>query len=212
MLAKWIVCRVPADRREAFAAAQTRWAPLALAEGLIAQVGGWDAAHGDTACVLALWRDEPAYRVFMRHLHDPLAEQTGQAGTYTGLAVATGEVVLRMPGAAQDLRDALARGRLLRIADCTVRPGRAGSFVAAQSTLWAPAMAQVVGMLGGCFTALGDARWLVATAWADEEAHARYATRDLPALRARAAVDEDVADLVGRRVRLVDDWRVVGSP
>ncbi len=41
MLVKWIICEVPAERRDAFARAQSRWGALAALDGFLSQVGGW---------------------------------------------------------------------------------------------------------------------------------------------------------------------------
>ncbi|MFC7441195.1 YdbC family protein [Laceyella putida] len=87
MLLKWITCAVPPQTREAFSEAQAKWAPLRTAPGFHGQLGGWSHPDPTHAHLLAFWQDQAHYDYFMRHLHDPLYEQTGQAGTYSGIAV-----------------------------------------------------------------------------------------------------------------------------
>jgi hypothetical protein len=204
-----MTCEVPRMQTTPFARAQGRWAPLAEVPGFACQVGGWDDASPGTACILAIWRDGEVYERFMRDRHDALVEATGQPGTYGSLDVATGGVVFEMPGAEPDAVRALTRARLLRAADCHVRPGRFAHFRDAQADVWAPAMARADGMLGGVFSDLGAGRYLVATGWRDEASHRRYAQEDVPALRDRAGAADDLLTIRSHRVSLSADWVVL---
>ncbi|MFG2907613.1 DUF4937 domain-containing protein [Kitasatospora sp. NPDC048286] len=211
MYGKWIDCRVRPGAREAFAAGQRRWSAISDQPGLIGQAGGW-APDGDRALLLALWSDEPVYARFMRERHDPAAAHADQRAGYTEIAVATGPVVLTMPGAAPSLPAALARATTLRAADCLLRPGRADHFLAVQHEVWAPGMAAADGMLGGTVTRLAPDRYLVTTLWATPAAHHAYTVHHLPALLARADVPADVRTLTGHLLPLEPTWRVVPEP
>lgn len=87
MLLKWITCTVPPETRESFSQAQSRWAPLQTVPGFLGQLGGWNHFHPTDAQILAFWQDEESYGQFMRHWHDPLYQQTGQAGTYSAITI-----------------------------------------------------------------------------------------------------------------------------
>lgn len=213
MLIKWIVCRVPAASREAFARGQAAWGKIAAAEGLVGQVGGFCAQDPEEACVLALWTSRGAYDRFMAHVHDAVTYRNEQARAYERIEVTLGASLLRMPGACPSLAEALRRAAALRVADCRIRPAAREHFVDMQLTTWAPGMAAADGMLGGAFSVAEDdpRRFLVTTLWAGEEAHAAYARDVLPGLRATASVDDDLERIVGRLVRLEPTWRVVGA-
>jgi quinol monooxygenase YgiN len=146
----------------------------------------------------------------MAHMHDPIVTRCGQRQTYESCATAVLRGVFRMPGEAGRLEDAFASARLIRVADCRVRPERREHFVDAQLTVWAPGMAKAPGMLGGIFTvsATDPTRFLVLTGWANAAAHAAYAKDRVPALRALATLDEDVLTLEGRRVAVEPSWLV----
>ncbi|MGW7448356.1 DUF4937 domain-containing protein [Kitasatospora sp. NPDC054795] len=207
MIGKWIDCRVRPGAREAFAAGQRRWSAISDQPGLVGQTGGW-APGADRALLLALWSDEPAYARFMRERHDRAADHADQRSSCTGIEVATGPVVLTMPGAAPSLPAALARATVLRAADCRLRPGRADHFLDVQRELWAPGMAAADGMLGGTVTRLSPERHLVTTLWTTPAAHRAYSTHHLPALLARAGVPTDVRTLTGHLLPLEPSWHI----
>jgi len=215
VLIKWITCEVPHKRKRAFDAAQRRWSALGGVPGFIAQIGGWDTRGlcdgADRACIIALWQDAGAYAQFMDRFHDPIAAASAQGDTYTDSGVCVFEHLLDMPGLYASLGEAISpRPELLRVADCTLRPGRDEQFIKTQGMVWLPGMAGVEGMLGG---AVGraideDGRYLVATLWRRESDHDRYAESVLLGLKEQAGPDRDVACLAGHAVRLEPDWFV----
>ncbi|MFF2119612.1 DUF4937 domain-containing protein [Kitasatospora sp. NPDC058184] len=208
MWGKWIDCRVRPGAHEAFAAGQRRWSAISDQPGLVGQTGGW-APDGDRALLLALWADEPAYTRFLRERHDRAAADAAQHSAYSAIEVATGPVVLTMPGSSPSLPDALTRATVLRAADCRLHPGRADHFLDVQHRLWAPGMAAADGMLGGAVTRLAPDRYLVTTLWTTPAAHHAYTTDHLPALLPRAAVPTDVHTLTGHLLPLEPSWLVL---
>ncbi|MFG2389115.1 DUF4937 domain-containing protein [Streptomyces lavendulae] len=208
MWGKWIGCSVPTAARERFSEGQRGWAAIADQPGLIGQVGGWDPATG-RAHVLALWTDAAAYRRFMDERHDRVFAATGQGGGCSAIGTATGETFLDMAGDATDLAPVLRSATVLRVADCRLLPGREEHFLEAQREVWAPGMAAAGGMLAGTVTRLGDRRCLVTTLWSGPQAHDRYVAGHLPALRARAGLQEDLHSMTGHLISLEPDWRVL---
>ncbi|MFJ5811187.1 DUF4937 domain-containing protein [Streptomyces sp. NPDC093093] len=208
MWGKWIGCRVPVVARGQFSAAQSAWSTISDQPGLIGQVGGWDTETG-RAHVLGLWSDAEAYGCFMRERHDAVAAGNRQSAGYTGIDVATGDIVLEMGGGAADLSRALERAALLRVADCRLLPGRKERFLEVQRRVWAPGMAMAGGMLAGVVTRLETNRYLVTTLWSGSTAHQRYTTGHLPALRSRAIPQNDIQSMTGHVLPLEASWRVL---
>lgn len=208
MLLKWIVCQVPEAKRVMFSEAQQQWADIASCPGFLGQAGGW---HEHDACIAGCWQSYDAYQGFMKHAHDTITDKNHQAGTYDAIQVGLADVLLPMPGACKDISQVFAKATLLRVADCTLKPGRDAHFVDVQRRVWAPAMERSPGMLGGVFTQFrgGDSRYLVLTGWADEASHRHYVEHHVPRLRGEAEVERDVERLVGRVIPLVPEWRVV---
>lgn len=212
MFVKWIVCTVAEDKREAFGSAQQAWRRIRYVDGLIAQVGGYDDNNPAAACILAVWRDERSHQQFMANAHDAVTSENHQADHYQDIEVRHFSVVSRMPGQRARLFDALSASRLLRIAECNVKPDRRNHFVRTQLDVWTPGMASAKGMFGGTFlrACADENHFFVITAWQDEELHQMYADHHLPSLRQRAAPDDDLVSMSGRRVVLEPNWTVVG--
>ncbi|MFQ5490908.1 MAG: YdbC family protein [Phycisphaerae bacterium] len=213
MLVKWIVCTVDPSDRTQFSQDQCHWNALSKAEGFVAQLGGWDVREPHRACILCLSRDEQAYAGFMSDLHDPIVEKSGQDGTYRDIEVTLGQVRLGIEGNSRDLSAAVEVGRVLRVADCTLCPGRLNHFESVQKQIWNPAMAGTGAVAGGVFVKLDTAqdRYLVATLWLDPQAHADYTRTQVPGLRDRAEVETDVARLIGYCVSLESAWLVLAD-
>jgi Domain of unknown function (DUF4937 len=210
MFLKWITCSVVEGSRDAFSLAQQGWSAIAGQPGLVGQVGGWDTTTGD-AHVLGVWTDRGSYELFMRDRHDVVASQSGQARTYRAVRTAIGEAIFTIDGDASSLPDAVARGVLLRVAECRVVAARRANFVGVQRQVWAPGMAAAGGMLGGVFTQLAEERYLVTTWWSDPAAHQRYASEDVPGLRELAGAEDDLTSLVGHVLLLEPRWRVLAA-
>ncbi|MFJ6385722.1 DUF4937 domain-containing protein [Kitasatospora sp. NPDC092039] len=211
MWAKWISCEVPVAARGQFFAAQLHWSRISDQPGLVGQVGGWDPATGH-ARLLGLWTDAEAYGGFMRERHDAVVAESGPSAGYSAIETATGGTVLEMPGETAGPAAALRRAALLRVADCRLLPGRQEHFLDVQRTVWAPGMAAAGGMLAGVVTRLEPDRYLVTTLWSGSTAHQHYAARHLPALRSRAAPENDVRSMTGHAVPLEAAWRVLPGP
>lgn len=59
------------------------------------------------------------------------------------------------------------------------------------------------------FIRLEPRRYLVTTLWSDAAAHQHYSTQHLPALRSRAAPENDLQSITGHALPLEADWRVL---
>lgn len=217
MLLKRIVCQVASDSRDAFSNAQAHWRQLKDIEGFRGQFGGWNA--GDVsescewACIVGLWQDSDSYQNFMSEFHDTVVEASGQAQTYVHATTALFEVQSDISGLHPDLCSAMGRSEFLRVADCSLRPGREAHFRQVQSDIWNPAMVATGGMAAGAFSRSlrDDDRFLVTTLWESEQSHAIYLRDAFAGLRSRAAVEDDVATLHGHGVVLEPSWRVCSA-
>lgn len=210
MLLEWIVCTVPSEGREAFTRAQLAWRRMRYADGLIAQIGGFDRDEPTAACVLAAWRDEASHRVFMGALHDAIAADSGQAAQYTAITSERYAVVSRMPGQRPRFSEALCAGRLLRVATCRVAAERAHHFVRAQLDVFTPGLASAKGMYGGALARRDDDLYLSLSAWQDADLHQLYVDHHLPTLNERASTSDDLAERVDRVVELDPHWAIHG--
>lgn len=211
MLLKWIDCRVPTGRKDAFSEAQRAWHRLAGVSGFVAQAGGWDINEPSRACVFGLWSDEPAYLNFMRDVHDEVFQPSGQRSTYEKCDTALFDVVSEMPAEGPGFIDALESARLLRVAACYLHHGREEHFVNAQRGVWEPGMAEAPGYLGGLFSKRPETQaphYLVTTAWRNANTHAAYVKNLLPALKKAANVKMDVERLEGSQIELEPSWIV----
>jgi heme-degrading monooxygenase HmoA len=195
MLLKWVRCAV--DDRAGFADGQLAWSGLAGVPGFVTQLGGWDA--DGTAHLLALWTDHERYDAFMARGHDALAaaQAAGITSTETRL----------LPEVAF-IEDFAVGSGVLRVAYGRVKPDRLQHFMDAQANVWNPGMSTTPGFAGGVFGRSG-LDFLVATRWASADAHAHYQAEVFPALRDRAAHGDDLDNLTGYQVELVDEWSVV---
>ncbi|WP_428267868.1 DUF4937 domain-containing protein [Haliangium sp.] len=211
MLIKRISCRVPPSSRARFTTTQTAWGRISDAPGFLGQTGGFSLTDPELAIIIGLWADRAAYDHFMAELHDPVFDSSGQRASYSAIEVALYTAELAMPGRRPDLSDALAEGRLLRIAEGAVKPSAIDHFLVAQRDIWRPGMAAAAGMLGGAFARMPAARerFLVTTLWTGEDAHRAYVERTLPELRRRSQVDDDVDAMAGLRVLIEPSWIVV---
>ena len=71
--------------------------------------------------MLGLWQDKSSYDHFMETIHDEIFEGSNQQESYKSISVDLFESILEMPGANQNLVEAIDLGRCLRVADCRVK-------------------------------------------------------------------------------------------
>lgn len=142
MLIKWIACQVREGQKQSFSRGQEQWRAVREVDGFLGQAGGWNVSDPAEAVILAFWRDEAAYRAFMANHHDPIFAKTRQQQTYERIRVELYERVRDMPGTMENVLDALAVGKWLRLER---RPVFAGS-------------GQPGGLDGGCRRCGGKSR------------------------------------------------------
>ncbi|GLH62971.1 hypothetical protein PG301_08100 [Parageobacillus sp. G301] len=82
MLLKWIRCEVEEEKKALFSAAQEKWRDLKGCPGFLGQIGGWNIAKPQEACILAFWENLDFYQSFMSDKHDEIFERSRQEGTY----------------------------------------------------------------------------------------------------------------------------------
>ena len=87
MYLKWIVCDVKKDKIREFSVAQQKWDRSTVAEGFIAQFGGWNINNKTEACILSIWEHKNHQEKFMNDLHDQIFENNKQLETYNSIRV-----------------------------------------------------------------------------------------------------------------------------
>lgn len=211
MLLKLIRCRVGEASRAAFARGQSQWAALAACDGFRGQVGGWCLSESELAVIVALWRDETSYEQFLRGVHDPIFDASGQRDSFDSIDVSLWEPVLPISGVTPSMVEALPHAGAVRIARCQVHPDRHEPFFETQRGIWNPGMESMPGMLGGDLLRSTSAAsaFLVCTCWANRDAYDVYLRTIFPTLRARANVERDCAEVTGWVVGVEATWRVL---
>lgn len=87
MYLKWIVCNVKKDMINEFSLAQEQWNQTAVAEGFVAQLGGWNSNNKNEACILSFWKHRKYLDNFMDHFHDQISENNQQKETYDSIQI-----------------------------------------------------------------------------------------------------------------------------
>jgi hypothetical protein len=209
MIIKWIVCKVPSNKKEEFSYAQEEWKALKGVSGFIGQIGGWDLKSNSDACVIGVWEDGDLYMYFMDNIHDQIFHKNNQKQSYESISVTLFESLFDIPGVDNNIRESLMKARLLRAADTTVHDTRDQHFSKVQQKVWNPGM-KVSGMYSGIFSKASGAlnRYLVATLWEDGDSHQKYHETVFPLLRKKAEVEKDIKSIQGRLILLDDRWTV----
>ncbi|WP_079529233.1 YdbC family protein [Halobacillus hunanensis] len=117
MIIKWIVCKVPENKREEFSYAQTQWKSLRNIEGFLGQIGGWDSQMSSKAGILSFWKEFQSYRAFMENEHDKIFKRNQQANTYSNISVEIYSETVALSGV--DIIDSLTLATFVRVASFT---------------------------------------------------------------------------------------------
>jgi heme-degrading monooxygenase HmoA len=210
MLFKLIVATVPDDLRTKFSESQaSAWSGLESVPGFIAQIGGWESDHPNSAVIIAYWKNEQLYSDFMREQYDALADC--QRNTYSGLQVDTGHVIMTMKET--DPRVAIARAGMVRISDITLRPDSSPLFLAMQFDIWRPTLVSSGGMIGSTLSRLGRLpdRFASTTFWRDREALRNFLETVYPALSVQAKLKEHLEEMISYHILLEPSWNVLAA-
>lgn len=211
MYIKWIVCNVNKNFEKEFSTAQEQWIETQNSVDFIGQVGGFDLNNKKIACIISFWENESSLKLFMKNIHDKVFLNNNQSEFYNSIKVDYFNSVLKMDGKFDLLIDALNNGKLLRIADCLVKQEKVNHFELAQKEVWLPGMKNNQGMLGGVFSKddKNASHYLVSTFWSSLENHRKYVETNLPKLKVKADVKNDIASIIGRQILLIDSWKVI---
>jgi heme-degrading monooxygenase HmoA len=115
MLLKWIRCEVNEEKKAAFSAAQEKWRDLKGCPGFLGQIGGWNAAKPQEACILAFWENLDSYKYFMSDKHDEIFERSKQKGTYHKISVDIVEVKQRTELNHMSMTEVLQKSKILYV-------------------------------------------------------------------------------------------------
>ena len=213
MYIKWIVCKVPRNLKEEFSIAQEKWIRTKSAKGLIAQVGGWNLNDETEACIISFWESKDALEDFMQNLHDQIVSENKQDQFYSSITVNHYNSIINMVGKSSTLKEAIKNAELLRTADCKVKNDKVEHFENVQEYIWKPGMKKAQGMLGGSFSksAINTIKYLVSTFWDSQENHNSYTTTILPGLQQKADVANDLDNITGKQILLVDSWKIIND-
>jgi hypothetical protein len=194
--------------RNEFSISQEKWKDTTKADGFIAQAGGWNLLNLNEACIISFWNDKKSLDWFMQNLHDEIFHSNKQIVTYKRINVGYFDKVLNMEGKVNSFTEAVEKSKFLRIADCNVKPNKAEHFDNMQKEVWLPGMRHAKGMLAGVFSK-NNLRYLVSTFWDSKENHTKFTEDILPGLKAKANVVNDITNIAGMKILLVDSWKII---
>jgi heme-degrading monooxygenase HmoA len=115
MLLKWIRCEVEEEKKALFSAAQEKWRDLKGCPGFLGQIGGWNIAKPQEACILVFWENLDFYQSFMSDKHDEIFERSRQEGTYYKISVDIVEVKQPIEFNHMSITEALQKRKMLYI-------------------------------------------------------------------------------------------------
>lgn len=213
MYIKWIVCEVKKDLEKDFSIAQAKWSKIQSTDGLIGQLGGWDLKHANIACVISFWENEESLKLFMQNIHDDIFLKNNQSEYYNSIEVEYFNSIISMAGESDSLLHAMKNAKLLRIADCIIKQQSSEHFETVQKEIWLQGMKNNKGFLGGKFSksTTNALRYLVSTFWKSSESHDNYVENNLQQLKIKAEVQNDIDNIIGRQIELVDAWKVLST-
>ena len=211
MFIKWIVCEVKKGKKQEFSLAQEKWIKSAEADGFIAQAGGWNLKNKYEACIISFWNSKEQLENFMGNLHDKIFDKNKQSETYNSIAVNHFIGKLDIERREASLSDAIQIGKLLRVTDCYLNPGKNVPFEKVQKEIWIPGMKNSEGMLIGIFSkaSKNNVGYLVTSFWNSVENHNYYVANMLPKFKERTGVTNDMESTTGRIIELVDSWKII---
>lgn len=103
-----------------------------------------------------------------------------------------------------DITAFFGKGKLLRVADCSVEKDKHARFEQVLKEVGSK------GMLSGAFgSKRQNGRYLVASIWDSEYSHQRYADKELPALINESGVNVSTHRITGSLIELHPKWVVI---
>ncbi|WP_214746160.1 YdbC family protein [Bacillus sp. ISL-34] len=203
---KWIKCQVNEENKRSFSRAQEVWEELRHCAGFMGQIGGWNRNEPFEAGILSVWKDLHAYQSFMQNQHDEIFGKSDQRSAYTKISVDIYEKIFNI--GTTDIMDFFGKGKLLRVAECSVENDKQAHFEQVLKDLGNKGMTPG-GMLSGGFGKSQSGRYLVASLWDSEYSHQRYADKELPALIFKSGVKDSTHRITGSLIELHSKWTVI---
>ncbi|MBO0998802.1 YdbC family protein [Bacillus sp. SD075] len=205
MLMKWIKCQVNEENKHSFSKAQEGWGELRHSAGFMGQIGGWNRTEPFEAGILSIWKDLHSYQSFMQHQHDEIFGKSDHRSTYTNISVNIYEKIFHI--GTKDITELFGKGKLLRVADCSVENEKQAHFEQVQKDRWNIGMTP--GMLSGAFGIKQFGRYLIASIWENEYSHQGYVDEDLPELILESGVKDSIQHSTGSLIELHPKWAVI---
>ncbi|MDQ0881963.1 hypothetical protein QFZ73_002974 [Peribacillus sp. V2I11] len=134
MLMKWIKCQANEENKRSFSKAQEGWGELRNSAGFMGQIGGWNRTDPFEAGILSVWKDFHSYQSYMQHQHDEIFGKSDQGSTYTNISVDIYEKIFHI--GTKDITDFFGKGKVLRVADCSVENDKQAHFEQVQKSVW----------------------------------------------------------------------------
>lgn len=126
---------------------------------MASSVKSWNRNEPCEAGILSVWNDLHCHQRFMEHQHDEIFAKSDQGSTYTNISVDIFESISNM--GTMDMTDFVDKGKLLRVAECSVEKVKQARFE--QVPKDAGNRAMTPGMLSGAFGKRENGRYLAAS-------------------------------------------------
>ncbi|MED3993149.1 hypothetical protein P4647_00285 [Peribacillus frigoritolerans] len=106
-----------------------------------------------------------------------------------------------------DITDIVDKGKLLRVAECSVENVKRDRFE--QVLKDAGNRGMIPGMLSGAFGKRQNGRYMAASLWDNEDSHQRYADKELPALIKESGVKDSTQRISVSLIELHPKWMFI---
>ena len=211
MVVKWIVCDVKNNFKKEFSFAQEQWMETQNASGFIVQIGGWDVENKKTACIMSLWENENSLKLFIKNIHYNIFFAINQSEYYNSIHVEYFNSLFKIEPESSSLIAVLNNVKLLRIEICKIKQEKIEHFEMIQKNIRLPQMKKVKGMLGDYYSksASDSLRYLVSAFWDNTGDYKSYMERELQGHKVNANTKNDINQITGRQILLVDSWKII---
>ena len=210
-LLKLVRCIVDDEHRLAFQLHQSRWKAVSHEAGLTFQIGGWDGETSSLALILAIWESVEFYRSFHQLRHDQLVAMVDHADLIREIETSFFQCLFTLPDNYSPFSGLFQSG-YLQLELCETNSDQWEAFVNAQVNLWNPAFHDPNGMRSRIISKnlANENSFLVVSIWESKNHHDEY-WANAPESREAANLRTAIKPVQNYRIKLIDDWTVVGK-
>ena len=211
MYLKWIVCNVNELKKQEFSNAQEKWGRTADSPGFIAQAGGWDLDDENKACIISLWKNKVYLNNFMENFHDKIIEENKQSITYEKISVGFFNKIGKEEGKDESISEVIRDCKFLRVTEFYFSPGSVEDADKIQTKVLPTGISESKEMPGEIILKdeNNNLRYLNLTFREGIENQSIIAKNKFPDLGNKEGFNSRITKFVGRRILLIDKWKII---